>query len=79
MKNNRSTIVKAIAIGSSISTSLAGLVLGGYFLGRYVGNRLNWHPWAEIFFVLLGLALGIAYLIYTLVRLGNELDEKRNK
>lgn len=72
MKGNRTSVMKAVAIGTTIGSSLAGLVLGGYFLGRYIGDLLNWHPWAEILSILLGLGLGLAYMIDTLIRLGKE-------
>ncbi len=70
MREDRLSVIKAVGIGSTVSASLAGLVIGGYFFGRYIGDLLDWHPWAEILFILLGLGAGIAYIISALIRWG---------
>jgi F0F1-type ATP synthase assembly protein I len=56
---------KALAIGSSIATTLALLVGGGYFLGRYLDARWGTEPLMTIGLMLLGLALGAGYLVVT--------------
>jgi F0F1-type ATP synthase assembly protein I len=56
---------KALAIGSSIATTLALLVGGGYFLGHYLDARWGTQPLMTIGLMLLGLALGAGYLVIT--------------
>lgn len=65
-----------MAWGSTISTSLAGLVAGGYFLGNYLDTRWGTNPWLKIVLMISGLALGISYLITTLSKLGKSKDEQ---
>ncbi|MGC7871746.1 AtpZ/AtpI family protein [Desulfosporosinus sp. SYSU MS00001] len=57
---------KALAIGSSIASILAGLVGGGFFLGRYLDARWGTQPVFTIGLMLAGLALGASYLVITL-------------
>lgn len=57
---------KAVAIGSSIATTLAGLVGGGYFLGRNLDVRWGTFPWLTIGLMLGGLALGAITLVISL-------------
>lgn len=57
---------KAVAIGSSIATTLAGLVGGGFFLGRNLDARWGTRPWLTLGLMLFGLALGASYLVVTL-------------
>jgi F0F1-type ATP synthase assembly protein I len=67
---------KAVAVGSTIATSLAGLVGGGYFLGRYIDAYLGTHPWLTIGLMLIGLVLGAGYLVVTLLEFGASDDKK---
>lgn len=76
MDNNRLTVVKAMAIGTSIAGTLASLVGGGYLLGKYLDNRWGTEPWLQITFILLGLVLGGSYLVVTLRKLGITDDKK---
>ncbi|KJR47033.1 ATP synthase protein I [Desulfosporosinus sp. I2] len=76
MAKEQATWQKAIAVGSTISTSLAGLVGGGFFLGRYIDSRWGTEPWFTILLMLLGLILGGSYLVVTLKRLGAADDKK---
>lgn len=66
MVKNTKSWQKAVAIGSSIATTLAGLVGGGFFLGRNLDTRWGTRPWLTISLMLLGLALGASYLVITL-------------
>lgn len=65
---------KAVAVGSNISTSLAGLVGGGFFLGRYLDSLWGTVPWLTILFMILGLVLGGSYLVVILKRFGESDD-----
>jgi len=76
MSENRMTLVKAMAFGTSIATTLAGLVGGGYFLGRFLDHRWGTQPWLQILLMLLGLVLGGSYLIVTLRKFGVSDDKK---
>ena len=67
---------KALAIGSSIASTLAGLVGGGYFLGRWLDTRWGTQPWLTIGLMLSGLALGATYLVITLKEYGASDDKK---
>lgn len=65
---------KALEIGSSISTSLAVLVGGGFLLGRYLDERWGTRPWLTIILMLSGLVLGGSYLVVTLKNFGASDD-----
>ncbi|HBP63560.1 MAG TPA: ATPase [Desulfosporosinus sp.] len=67
---------KAVTMGSSISTSVAGLVGGGYLLGRYLDARWGTRPWLTLSLMLVGLALGAFYLVITLKEFGASDDKK---
>lgn len=75
MGENRMTLLKAMAFGTSIATTLAGLVGGGYLLGRSLDQRMGTQPWLQLLFMLLGLVLGGSYLVVTLRKFGVS-DEK---
>ncbi|AFM43468.1 Putative F0F1-ATPase subunit (ATPase_gene1) [Desulfosporosinus acidiphilus SJ4] len=66
MAGNLKAWQKALAIGSSIATTLAGLVGGGFFLGRYLDARWDTQPILTIGLMLTGLVLGASYLVITL-------------
>jgi len=67
---------KAVTVGTSISTTLAGLVGGGFFLGRYLDARWETQPWLTLSLMILGLALGASYLVITLKEFGATDDKK---
>lgn len=75
MKENRKVLLRAVSIGTSISSTLAGLVLGGFFFGRYLDTRWGTRPWMELLLMLSGVVLGGAYLVVTLIKLGKTDDE----
>lgn len=66
MAANQKSWQKALAIGSSIASTLAGLVGGGFFLGRYLDARWGTKPWLTLGLMLCGVALGAWYLVVTL-------------
>lgn len=66
MAGNLKSWQRAVAIGSSIATTLAGLVGGGFYLGRNLDARWGTQPWLTLGLMLLGLALGASYLVITL-------------
>lgn len=73
---NISTWVKYMALGSTIATSLAGLVAGGYYIGNYLDSRLGTDPLLKVVLMIAGVALGISYLIISLNKLGNSNDKE---
>jgi F0F1-type ATP synthase assembly protein I len=77
MGENRTTLIKAMAFGTSIATSLAGLVGGGYLLGRYLDQRWGTQPWLQLLLMIAGLILGGSYLVLTLRKFGVLDDEKK--
>lgn len=76
MGENRMTVLKAMAFGTSIATTLAGLVGGGFFLGRFLDLRLGTQPWLSLLLMILGLVLGGCYLVVTLRKFGVVDDKK---
>jgi len=74
MARNQKSWQKAAMVGSTISTSLAGLVGGGFFLGNYLDARWGIRPWLTIILMLSGLVLGGSYLVITLKNLGASDD-----
>ncbi len=76
MAGNPKAWQKAVAMGSNIAASLAGLVGGGYLLGSYLDARWNTQPWLTLSLMLLGLALGASYLVITLKEFGATDDKK---
>jgi F0F1-type ATP synthase assembly protein I len=56
------------ALGSSISATLAGCVLGAYFLGAYLDRRLDTAPLFTLLLILIGVALGVSYLVLMLLK-----------
>ncbi len=69
MARNQKSWQKAVTIGSTISTSLAGLVGGGYLLGDYLDARWGTYPWFTLIFMIGGLVFGGSYLVITLKKL----------
>jgi len=76
MASNQKSWQKAVTVGSSISTSLAGLVGGGYLLGHYLDARWGTSPWLTLSLIFVGLALGVSYLVITLKEFGVTNDKK---
>lgn len=75
-KNNLNNLVKYMAWGSMIATSLAGLVGGGFLLGNFLDSLWGTDPFLKIILMFLGVALGIAYLIHSLSKFGKVNDEQ---
>ncbi|HHY27408.1 MAG TPA: ATPase [Desulfitobacterium dehalogenans] len=76
MGEHRMTVLKAMAFGTSIATTLAGLVGGGFVLGSFLDQRLGTQPWLSLLFMILGLVLGGCYLVVTLRKFG-VMDDKK--
>lgn len=76
MARNQKSWQKAVMFGSTIATSLAGLVGGGFFLGRYLDARWGTRPWLTLILMLSGLVLGMSYLVITLKEFGASDDKK---
>lgn len=76
MARNQKSWQKAVNVGSNIATSLAGLVGGGFLLGRYLDARWGTQPWLTLTLMLVGLALGASYLVITLKEFGATDDKK---
>lgn len=76
MARNPNSWQKAVTLGSNIATSLAGLVGGGFLLGRYFDARWGTRPWLTLSLMLAGLALGLSYLVITLKEFGDTDDKK---
>lgn len=74
MARNQKGWQKAVMVGSNISTSLAGLVGGGFLLGRYLDGHWGTKPWLTIILMLSGLVLGGSYLVITLKKIGESDD-----
>jgi len=74
MGRNQKGWQKALNIGSSISTSLAGLVGGGFLLGRYLDALWGTQPWLTVILMLSGLVLGGSYLVIILKKFGASDD-----
>jgi F0F1-type ATP synthase assembly protein I len=76
MARNPKSWQKAVTVGSTIATSLAGLVGGGFFLGRYLDAHWGTRPWLTISSMIIGLTLGASYLVITLKEFGASDDKK---
>ncbi len=59
---------RAVFVASSTSTTLAALVLGGYFLGNYLDKRWDIEPLMTLVLMIGGLASGVINLVATLVK-----------
>lgn len=75
-KQDQKTWQKAVAVGTSIASSVAGLVGGGFFLGRYLDARWGTLPLLTISMMIVGLILGAIYLVITLKEFGAADDKK---
>ncbi len=76
MNDNRKSLLKAASLGTSIASTLAGLVLCGFFLGKYLDALWGTRPWLTFVLMLVGLVLGGVYLVMTLIKLGAVDHEK---
>jgi ATP synthase protein I len=66
-KKNGATLVRAVAVGTSVSTELAVTVVLGYYGGTWADARFHTGgPWLMLSGVLLGLAAGILGIVKTL-------------
>lgn len=74
MARNQKAWQKAVEVASNIATSLAGLVGGGFLLGRYLDNHWGTRPWFTIILMLSGLVLGGSYLVIILKKFGASDD-----
>jgi ATP synthase protein I len=59
---------KAVFVASSTSTTLAALVVGGYFLGNYLDERWDVEPLFTISLMISGLIMGVIHLVVTLIK-----------
>jgi len=75
-KGDQKAWQKAVAIGTNIAATLAGLVGIGFFLGRYLDARWGTQPWLTLGLMLSGVALGASYLVITLKEFGESNDKK---
>ena len=76
MAREQRTWQKALVEGSTISTTLAILVGGGFFLGRNLDARWQTEPIFTISLMLIGLILGGSYLVMTLMKFGASNDKE---
>jgi len=74
-KGKKNTWLRYAALGSSIATTLAGLAGGGFFLGKYLDDRWGTDPIFKIGLIIIGVFLGISYMIVTLNKLGKMDDD----
>lgn len=65
--SNKTPRAQALATGLSIAGDLVLPILGGGYVGRYLDERMHWHPWGTFVGVLAGFALG-GYLAYRVIR-----------
>jgi F0F1-type ATP synthase assembly protein I len=60
--------LRYVAWGSTCSVTLAGCVVGAYFLGAFLDRRFAAAPLFTVVLILAGTVLGIAYIALTLVK-----------
>lgn len=75
MKDDYKYYLKAVAIGTTISSTLAGLVLGGFFFGQYLDSRWGTHQLMQLSLMLTGLVLGGIYLVMAVIKFVKTNDE----
>ncbi|EHQ92268.1 AtpZ/AtpI family protein [Desulfosporosinus youngiae] len=76
MAGERKSWQKAFVVGTSISSTLAIVVGGGFYLGRYLDGLWKTEPLFTIGLMLAGLGLGGSYLVITLKKFGASDDKK---
>lgn len=74
MARNQKSWQKAVTMGATLSTTVAGLVGGGYFLGHYLDAHWGTKPWLTLGLMLMGLAFGGIYLVMILKEFGASDD-----
>jgi F0F1-type ATP synthase assembly protein I len=67
-RNDKGNSLKYISLGSEIAVGLSAPILAGYWIDEYADS--------SPLFTLLGIALGIAILIFMLIRLSSDLNKK---
>ncbi|HWQ89539.1 MAG TPA: AtpZ/AtpI family protein [Desulfitobacteriaceae bacterium] len=75
MADNRKALLKAIAFGTTVASTLAGLVLGGFFLGRYLDILWGTRPWMQFILILAGVMLGGINIVLTIIKIGKTDNE----
>ncbi|MDD2233390.1 MAG: AtpZ/AtpI family protein [Desulfitobacteriaceae bacterium] len=75
MIENRKALLKAVVFGTSVASTLAGLVLGGFFLGRYLDLLWGTRPIMQLILILAGVIFGGVNIVITLIKLGKTDDE----
>ena len=74
MEKKKPTWVHYAAIGTGISATFAGLMVGGYFLGSFIDQRISSHPFWTIVSILVALVLGVVYLVFIIRKFLKETD-----
>jgi len=69
-KRSKSPMAQMGSVGK-ISTGLVLPILGGFFLGNYVDNRLGSSPWMTLLLLMFGVASGFGWL-YRFTTHGND-------
>jgi F0F1-type ATP synthase assembly protein I len=72
MAHNDKSPFRAMALYSTILSQLAGSVLSGIFLGRWIDGKCQTEPLFLVVGLLLGLAAGILAMLHTLRRFDSE-------
>lgn len=67
--------VKYMTVGSTFAISLAGMAIGGYLFGKFLDSRFGTHPALTILLMLVGVILGVVYLIVTITKLEKSKNE----
>jgi F0F1-type ATP synthase assembly protein I len=50
--------------GLSVAFGFVGVVLAGFFLGRFIDGRLDTEPWAQVVGSIAGWVLGVVLVYY---------------
>jgi F0F1-type ATP synthase assembly protein I len=66
------------ALGTGISGALAGLVIGGYFLGSFLDRKFDSYPLWSMVIILAAVAIGIVNICIVARRAAKTLNEKPN-
>ncbi len=64
--SSRHPVVQAIAVTTTIGTELAIATVLGFYIGRFIDNKLDTEPIFLVIFILLGLGVGIFGIVNTL-------------
>jgi len=57
---------RAVGLATAISTELAAMTVSGYYIGRFLDDKLATAPWLMLLCVIIGLAAGFFVVIKTL-------------